>query len=253
MNLNFNFNWINVVNIFIFILIKSLISKLTGIHGELLYDLICHLKGFEEVYVISRQKGLCYHGDFEGVKVFEKVFFVAFGGVNLRTSLSKVCEGETHLQSNFAFPISVPFADRNYSTLAIPRPCSVYKPLPALDPRWVTGFTDGEGCFHVTITQRKDIKVGWAIVPRFSIALHVKDKPILMAIKKSLGVGKIYKERSQTDQLRVESLKELEILINHFNKYPLITKKRADLNLFPPQNGSHKNETQGTFNSRRFA
>lgn len=93
-------------------------------------------------------------------------------------------------------------------------------------------------------------------MPRFSIALHVKDKPILVAIKKSLGVGKIYKERSQTDQFRVESIKELvssptfksglkpagpydgepplEIIINHFNKYPLITKKRADLNLFPP-------------------
>ena len=100
-----------------------------------------------------------------------------------------------------------------------------------LDPLFVTGFIDGEGCFQVTITQRKDLKLGWAIVPRFSIALHVKDKPILVAIKKSLGVGKIYKERSESSQLRVENFKKLETVINHFHKFPLITKKRADFEL----------------------
>ena len=68
-------------------------------------------------------------------------------------------------------------------------------------------------------------------MPRFSIALHVKDKPILVAIKKYLGVGKIYKERSESSQLRVENFKELETLINHFHKFPLITKKRADFEL----------------------
>ena len=68
-------------------------------------------------------------------------------------------------------------------------------------------------------------------MPRFFIVLHVKDKPILVAIKKSLGVGKIYKERSQKVQLQIQSLKELESVINHFQRYPLITKKRADLNL----------------------
>ena len=32
-------------------------------------------------------------------------------------------------------------------------------------------------------------------------------------------------------QYRVESLKDLTIIINHFNKYPLITKKQADYTL----------------------
>ena len=121
---------------------------------------------------------------------------------------------------------------RNYSTLPLgdlTHQCSVENFQ--LDPLWVTGFVDGEGCFQVTITQRKNLKLGWAIVPRFFIVLHVKDKPILVAIKKSLGVGKIYKERSQKVQLQIQSLKELESVINHFQRYPLITKKRADFNL----------------------
>ena len=68
-------------------------------------------------------------------------------------------------------------------------------------------------------------------MPRFYISLHVKDKPILVAIKKSLGVGKIYKERSESSQFRVENFKELESVINHFHKFQLITKKRADFDL----------------------
>ena len=52
-----------------------------------------------------------------------------------------------------------------------------------------------------------------------------------MAIKKSLGVGKIYKDRSESTQFKIENLKELETVINHFDKFKLITKKRADFEL----------------------
>ena len=66
-----------------------------------------------------------------------------------------------------------------------------------VDPRWVTGFTDGEGCFTVAIVKNKNFNAGWCLKPTFLISLHVKDNPILVAIKKSLGgaAGKIYKER----------------------------------------------------------
>lgn len=52
-------------------------------------------------------------------------------------------------------------------------------------------------------------------------------------IKNTLGgVGKIYSPRKDVKQYRVTSTKELHIIINHFDKYPLITKKRADYELF---------------------
>ena len=101
-----------------------------------------------------------------------------------------------------------------------------------LNPWWVTGLVDAEGCFHVSITERKDRKLGWAVKSSFNISFHTKDKAILKKIKSSLGVGKLYEQGSQSNQFRVESLKELELLVKHFNKYPLITKKRADLKLF---------------------
>jgi len=51
-------------------------------------------------------------------------------------------------------------------------------------------------------------------------------------IQKTLGVGKIHNIRKDAIQLRVESLNELSILIQHFDKYPLLTQKRIDFELF---------------------
>jgi hypothetical protein len=62
----------------------------------------------------------------------------------------------------------------------------------------------------------------------FSIILHEKDEGILRSIISTLGIGKIYAHGKQGVQYRVESKKELLILIEHFDKYPLITKKAKD-------------------------
>ena len=45
-------------------------------------------------------------------------------------------------------------------------------------------------------------------------------------------MGKISKCEPELILLRVQSLKELETVRNHFQKFPLITKKRADYKLF---------------------
>ena len=93
-------------------------------------------------------------------------------------------------------------------------------------------------------------KLGWVVQPRFQIGLHSRDKALLEGIKNSLRVGKISKSRPELIQLIVQSLKELETVINHFQKFPLLTKKRADLKLLI-MIVEKKNETQGTFNWRR--
>ena len=59
----------------------------------------------------------------------------------------------------------------------------------------------------------------------------MKDQAVLEGIKNSLRVGQIYKSGPELIQLRVKSLKELESVINHFDKFPLLTKKRADYEL----------------------
>ena len=109
------------------------------------------------------------------------------------------------------------------------------------DPNWITGFVDGEGCFHVTITQRKDRKLGMGVQPQITIGLHEKEKALLEEIKNFFSVGKIYKHGPQTLQLRFESIIEIEEVIKHFNKYQLKTKKTSWLKII--NNGCRKNET----------
>jgi len=62
--------------------------------------------------------------------------------------------------------------------------------------------------------------------------LHQKDRPLLELIKNYLGVGNIYKSGKDSIRLRVHSRKDLAVIINHFDKYPLISQKQADYLLF---------------------
>ena len=55
---------------------------------------------------------------------------------------------------------------------------------------------------------------------------------LLEMIQSYFGVGKINKSRADAIRYRVGSTKELIVIINHFDKFPLITQKRADFELF---------------------
>ena len=103
-----------------------------------------------------------------------------------------------------------------------------------MDPWFVTGFTDGEGCFLISIIKDNKYKLGWRIICRFEIHLNIKDLHLLKKIKRFFNVGNIYfTGKDQTSiQFRVESHSGLIIIIDHFEKYPLKTKKKGDYLLF---------------------
>jgi len=101
-----------------------------------------------------------------------------------------------------------------------------------LNPYYITGFTDAKGCFSASIYKDSRMSLKWQVKPIFKISLHNKDRRILEALQRTWGVGKIYKDGNDTSTYRVSSLKNLRIIINHFDKYPLITQKLADYLLF---------------------
>ena len=69
--------------------------------------------------------------------------------------------------------------------------------------------------------------------PIFSIRLHTKDLAILELIQAFFHTGKIYVSKDIKEAVfRVSSMKELEIIISHFDKYPLVTQKWSDFMLF---------------------
>ena len=101
-----------------------------------------------------------------------------------------------------------------------------------LDPWWIAGFADGEACFHVYIIKNNEYKVGFQGRQIFEIHLHLKDEHILNLIKERLGVGSSLIKTRSTVLLKVNSIKDNEIIIAFFDKYPLITQKWADFQLW---------------------
>lgn len=76
------------------------------------------------------------------------------------------------------------------------------------------------------------MKTGWSVYLQFGIVLHKKDRLLLESIKTFFGnVGNIT-EGNQKVQYRVSSIKDLEVIIEHFDNFPLITQKWSDYQLF---------------------
>lgn len=86
------------------------------------------------------------------------------------------------------------FQVRNYSNL----PSTLN-----LNPWYVTGFTDGEGCFMLTIIKDKNYKLGWRAACRFIISLNKKDLKLLNDIKDFFGVGNMSFMGEDSIQYRV--------------------------------------------------
>ena len=72
----------------------------------------------------------------------------------------------------------------------------------------------------------------WRVSAYFSIHIHIKDLPLLKLIQKTLGVGKVRKNSKSTVLFRVSNLQEQQVIIDHFDKYPLISAKYSDFLLF---------------------
>ncbi len=108
--------------------------------------------------------------------------------------------------------------------------CDKLKPL--LNPYWITGFTDAEGCFTIKYSQSNQYRLGWRVQPVFQIKLHGRDIILLNQIKTFFGVGTLVKDGTYI-AFTVKTVKNLcDVIIPHFNNYPLLTQKYADFVLF---------------------
>lgn len=104
--------------------------------------------------------------------------------------------------------------------------------LENLDPNWITGFSDAESCFSIIISKRTNLS--WRVSASFEINLHIKDINILYQIQNFFKVGFVTsRDNKNICVYRVTKIEDLiNIIIPHFNKYPLLTQKYSDFILF---------------------
>ena len=102
-----------------------------------------------------------------------------------------------------------------------------------LDAQWITGFVDGEGCFHVGINPHKEMTVGFQVLPEFTVVQHKRDVQVLHALKSYFGCGVVRVNHGDRMAYRVRSIKHLlEHIVPFFIKHPLKTKKNVDFRKF---------------------
>jgi len=114
---------------------------------------------------------------------------------------------------------------KNFSTIKYPS---------KLNPWFITGFTDAEGSFSVIIDKNNQRKLGWRVQTKFQIGVDKRDLSLLLQLQQFLGgIGSIYSYSNRSVvNYSIDSIKDLNILISHFDKYPLLTQKAADYKLF---------------------
>ena len=101
------------------------------------------------------------------------------------------------------------------------------------------GFTDGEGCFSISMFRNATTKFGWQVFPEFVITQGAKSLPALKLFQSFFGCGRIFVNKRYDNHHEplyrycVRSVKDLhEIIIPFFQKHPLQTAKQKDFTLF---------------------
>lgn len=94
---------------------------------------------------------------------------------------------------------------------------------------WLSGFTDGEGCFQLQHTKGYGGRYPSA---RFDLAVRRDDSDIVRDIRDFLGVGYFVQDvNAGRDMARFRVTKTadlVDVIVPHFDAYPMFAKKRLD-------------------------
>jgi len=83
----------------------------------------------------------------------------------------------------------------------------------------------------MSIFKSKTAAIGWTVEPCFIITLHVRDLELLNSIRGFFSVGSVLIVGNDA-RFRVRSRSELNVIIAHFNNYPLQTTKALNFTYF---------------------
>ena len=103
-----------------------------------------------------------------------------------------------------------------------------------VNPGVLSGLIDGEGSFSIIVDINRTRLLGWRVQLKFQLGLHTKDLNLLYLLQEYLGgIGSIHLARNRDIvNYSIDSIKDLNKLVIHLEKYPLLTQKAADFLLF---------------------
>ena len=99
---------------------------------------------------------------------------------------------------------------------------------------YLSGYADGEGSFCISFSPRPKLRTSLEVRPSFSVSQNGDRQEVLYLFKEFLGCGTIRKNPSdRTFKYETRSIKDLiGKVIPHFRKYPLLSSKKKDFEMF---------------------
>jgi LAGLIDADG endonuclease len=112
-------------------------------------------------------------------------------------------------------------AARNTPALIATR--AAYGERVPLDPWFVSGLTEGEGCFCISFAVRSKLRTGLEVRPSFALSLNEKDLELLRDLQAFFGCGWIRESKAdRTFKYEARSVGDLlDRIIPHFERHPL--------------------------------
>lgn len=104
---------------------------------------------------------------------------------------------------------------------------------------WISGFTDGEGCFTISVIKNPTTRFGKQIFPEFVVTQGAKSLMVLHKIRDFFGCGSVVRNRRYDNHNEdiyrycVRSISDLQTkIIPFFDEFPLLTYKYRDFLVF---------------------
>jgi len=104
---------------------------------------------------------------------------------------------------------------------------------------WIAGFTDGEGCFSVSIFHNKTSRLGWQVMPEFVLTQGKSSLSALEEVKTFFNCGHIFINKRYDNHHEhlyrycVRKREDLNnIIIPFFHQHPLLTAKKKSFKKF---------------------
>jgi len=103
-----------------------------------------------------------------------------------------------------------------------------------IDPHWMVGFTDAEGCYSIRITKSLTTKTGYQVQLRYQITQHSIDKVFMNSLANFWGCGKVFlRYRENKVDFQILKFKDLtDKVIPLFQRVPLQGVKSRDFTDF---------------------
>lgn len=111
---------------------------------------------------------------------------------------------------------------------------------------YLSGFSDGEGSFNVSLRRKSDYAIKWQVVLSFNVSQ--RDKTNLLTFQKVLGCGIIKKRHDGVYSLDITKPSDVILkVIPFFKTFPLRSEKSKNFAIFCEIadlmfNGNHKNK-----------